>query len=39
MKEEILYKNIKNGEIDIVRSNYKLFWEGEKKKKLLIFII
>ena len=29
---EILYKNIKNGEIDIVRSNYKLFWEGEKKK-------
>ena len=29
---EILYKNIKNGEIDIVRSNYKLFWEGEKKE-------
>ena len=29
---EILYKNINNGEIDIVRSNYKLFWEGEKKE-------
>ena len=34
---EILYKNIKNGEIDIVRSNYKLFWEGEKKKKIIDF--
>ena len=28
---EILYKNINNGEVDIVRSNYKLFWEGKKE--------
>ena len=28
---ENLYKNINNGEVDIVRSNYKLFWEDKKE--------
>ena len=28
---EILYKNINNGEVDIVRSNYKLYWEDKKE--------
>jgi len=29
---ENLYKNSNNGEIDIVRSKYKLFWKKKKKK-------
>jgi len=36
---EILYQYTKNGEIDIVRSNYKLFWDFGKKKIIEFYFI